>query len=479
MIRLRLAYRAGSLLLVALLSGCFAAVPREAGFPDVERTVAERTGYRVHWNRGSASDRAVEATVRSMLAKQVSADEAVQVALLNNRNLQATYEELAVAQADLVSAGLLRNPVFDAEVRFIEGGGGTGLELAVVQDFIDVLFIPLRTRLAGAAFEAAKARVAGDVLDLAGQVRGAFYTLQAAQQTREMRVQILAATEASYDLARRLRAAGNIRELDLATEQVLFEQSKLDVRAAETQVVQSRERLNRLMGLWGPQTQWRAVPRLPDLPSDQIPAETVERRAVERSLDLASARLAVSATGTRLGIAAPLGLLPEGEAGASAEREPDGEWAVGPAVSLPIPLFSQGQPAIAAARSDLRRAQQEYHATAVAVRSHARAAHDAVAAALDQVQQYRRVILPLRQKVVTETQLQYNAMQVSPLQLLLAKQQQIQAGEDYIQALRAFWLARTDLDVLLAGRMTSFSGGEGASALEPASTPASGGRGDH
>ncbi|MDQ3439455.1 MAG: TolC family protein, partial [Planctomycetota bacterium] len=104
------------LLSAALAGGC-ATVPREAGFPDVERTVAERTGgKRVHWNQGTVSDAAVAETVRAMLAKELTADEAVQVALLNNRNLQATYENLTIAQADLVAAGLLRNPVFDAEI---------------------------------------------------------------------------------------------------------------------------------------------------------------------------------------------------------------------------------------------------------------------------------------------------------------------------------------------------------------------------
>ena len=465
-------------MLLLLVTGC-ATVPREAGFPDVERTVAERTGLRVHWNQGTESDKAVEAQVRAMLRKELTAEEAVQIALLNNRTLQATYENLTVAQADLVAAGLLRNPVFDAEVRFLEAGGGTGLELAVVQDFIDIFFIPLRKRLAGASFDAAKAAVAGQVLDLAAEVRAGFYTLQAAQQTLEMRRQVLLATEASYDVAQRLRAAGNIRELDLATERALFEQSKLDVRSSEAALVQSREQLNRLMGVWGEGTRWTAAPRLPELPAEEVAADTVERRAVERSLDLEAARRQVQAAGAGLGIAAPLGILPEAEIGASAEREPEGEWAVGPAFSLPIPLFNQGQPAIAAAQAEVRRARQLYHQAAVNVRSHARASYDAVRAARDQADYYRKVILPLQQKIVDETQLQYNAMQVSPIQLLFARQQQISAGAAYINSLRAYWLARADLDTILNGRMASFRGGAGAAEAQAPSMPAAGGQGDH
>src|SRR5687768_536929 len=130
--------------------GC-ARVPREAGFPDVEQAVAMRNqGMRAHWNQGTAEDQKIARAVELMLEKQLTVDDAVQIALLNNPRLQATYEDLAIAQSNLVQAGLLSNPVFEAEVRFVEGGGGTGLELSVVQEFLDLLYIPLRKRQAGA-----------------------------------------------------------------------------------------------------------------------------------------------------------------------------------------------------------------------------------------------------------------------------------------------------------------------------------------
>src|SRR5688572_29597352 len=167
---LRIARFASAVVVAAAVAGGCASVPDRAGFDDVQRSVAERTGAKVHWNRGTPADAAVAESVRAMLGRQITADEAVQVALLNNRRLQATYEDLMIAQADVVAAGLLKNPVFDAEVRFPEGGGGVGLEMAVVQDFLDLLHLPLRKRQAGAAFEAAKLRASGEVIDLAAEV---------------------------------------------------------------------------------------------------------------------------------------------------------------------------------------------------------------------------------------------------------------------------------------------------------------------
>lgn len=462
-------------LLIALLLGGCATVPREAGFPDVQKTVFDRTGQRVHWNQGTPSDDAVATQVRDMLAKELSVDEAVQIALLNNRELQATYEDLSIAQADLVEAGLLRNPVWDAEIR-IFSGGAVSVETAVVQNFLDVLYMPLRKRIAAAAFETTKLRVTGDVLDLAGEVRAAFYILQGSEQTLEMRRQVMSATEASYDIAKRLRAAGNNRDLDLFNERALFEQAKIDVRGAEAELLRARERLNVLMGLWGAQTSWTVGNRLPELADQEPAADGLERQAVERSLDLAAARRELEHAAAALGIVRPFGVFSDAELGVSAERELDGAWGLGPAFSLPIPIFNQGQPAVASAQAELRRAHQLFASRAVALRSQVRTAHANVLAARDQAEYYAKIVIPLRQQIVEQTQLQYNAMQVGAFQLLQAKQQQIDAANAYIRTLRNYWLARAQLDQILNGRMSSF---EEIATEETTTTSAASGQGGH
>jgi outer membrane protein, heavy metal efflux system len=182
------------IVLAAALGGC-ASVPREAGFPDVAKLASERTGSRVHWNQGTAEDRAVAAHVRALLGATLTAESAVEIALLNNRRLQATYEELSLAQADLVQAGLLRNPSIHGEIRLpTDGSGGSGIEFGIARSFVDLFQIPLRKRVAGAAFEAAKLRVAGAILDHAAETRAAFFAVEAAEQLREIRETALAAT---------------------------------------------------------------------------------------------------------------------------------------------------------------------------------------------------------------------------------------------------------------------------------------------
>jgi cobalt-zinc-cadmium efflux system outer membrane protein len=457
-----------------MLAGC-ASVPKEAGFGDVRSEVERRAGHRVQWNRLTADDRSVAAAVNELLAQGLTAEGAVQVALLNNRRLQATYEDLGVAQADVVQAGLLRNPVFDGDVKFFEGGEGTKVELAAVQDFLDVFFIPLRQRIAATAFESEKLRVTGTVLDLVGEVRTAFYTHAAAEQALELRRTVVAATEASYDIARRIREAGNMTALDVANERALHEQAKLDLAVAEAAALDTRERLNVVLGLWGPRTTWTVQDRLPDPPADEVPAEGIERRAVERNLDLAMTRHQIEAAARTLGIRRSMGLLPEAEAGVAAEREVDGAWGAGPAFSLPVPIFNQGQPAMAGARSALERVRQQYVATAVEVRSAARTARNRLLAARARADYFRQVILPLRQEITRQTQLQYNAMQVGPFQLLQARQGEIDAGVQYIDALRDYWIARAQLEQVESGRTTGI-GQNGVSMMSGAPGASSRGR---
>lgn len=450
---MRDAKRMSCLLMAVWLGGC-ANVPRDAEFSEVQRLVAERTGQDVQWIRGDAADQAVAARVRAMLEEdELAAEEAVQVALLNNRSLQATYEDLMIAQTDLVAAGLLANPIFDAEVRFAEGGGGEGLELSVAQSFLGIFQIPLRKKIAAERFEATKLRVTGEVLELADEVRQTWYRLVAGRQLQELRQTALAAADAAYELAQRLHEAGNITDLELQLERAQYEQAKLELAAAEYAVVAQREALNARMGLWGEAAMaWQAPVRLPAPPTSGAQAvESLESEVIAANLELGALRHRIESAAHTLGLRRTFGLIPEFEAGVTGDREPEGEWAVGPTLSLPIPLFDQGQPGAAVAAADLRRARAEYYAKAVRLRATTRAAWALVQNAENRVAYYQQVVLPLRNHITGETQLQYNAMQIGAFQLLQARRQEVETAQDFIEALRAYWMARSTLNLLRHG----------------------------
>jgi cobalt-zinc-cadmium efflux system outer membrane protein len=436
------------------LAGC-ATVSERGAFDEVAEAVESRIGQRVAWAGVTAEDAAVERAVAGLLSDELTADAAVQVALLNNRELQATYADLGLARAELVQAGLLRNPVFDAVFRFpVEEGGTADIDLGVAFEFLNILAIPLRRRVAEEEFEATKLRVTGGVIDLAARAQAAFHDVQARQQTLNLFETVERAQAASLAAAEALHVAGNVTDLDLARERLLHAQARLALSEAEEQVVDARERLNVLMGLWGDATGWRVAQRLPNPENDRLEPAALERRAIEASLDLAAARHDLLALGRAYNVTAATSVIPELELGGEAEREgEEGTWSAGPAFAVALPVFDFGQARRAAARAAIAGAQDRYRGLAVRIRAEARRLAAEVIKAREAALYYRGTILPLTQEIVGQSQLQYNAMQLGVFDLLAARREQIEAGRRYVEALRDYWNAKARLNQLLSGRL--------------------------
>jgi cobalt-zinc-cadmium efflux system outer membrane protein len=211
------------------------------------------------------------------------------------------------------------------------------------------------------------------------------------------------------------------------------------------------------MGLWGADTGWQTDERLPEIPAEAARADDLERVVLQRSVDLQHARQRIVVAGGQLGFDRSTALVPEFHVGPLGEREEDG-WQVGPTFEFPIPIFDQGQARIGRAAADLRRAQQEFYALAVRIRSTARAARDRLEGARDRALYYRDILLPLQERIVNESQLKYNAMQLGPIELLRAREQQIETAVAYIESMRDYWLARSDFGQILNGRLPKANG---------------------
>ncbi len=436
-------------------TGC-ASVSPKASFEDVSALVAERGGARIHWDQGTPADEQVRARVHDLVTGTLTPDGAVEVALLRNQGLVATYEELGIAQADLVQAGLLRNPTLGARVRFPTSGPGTFIdtEFSVAQDFLDLFTLPLRKRVAAAQLDATKARVGSTVLELTAQVRQVMVTLQAAQATVEVRKLVLEAQGAAAELRVRQRAVGNVSELDVIQEQAFFEQSKFDLGQAEEQAVQQREQLNRLLGLWGADSaSWKVESRLADPPERDPSLDHVESLAIGRRLDL----LAIRAEGQALEEAASLTgvsrVLPVLQAGVSTGRDPEGTRVTGPELSVELPIFDQGQARAARILAQVRQARARQAELAVNIRAEVRALRNRLVVTHRSAEHYRTVLLPLREKAVKESQLRYNAMLLGVFQLLQARREQIEVYRSYLDTVRDYWITRAELERATGGSL--------------------------
>lgn len=396
------------------------------------------------------TDPATQRSIRELLARPIDARAASELALLNNRGLRALAEELNIAKAQLARVRRLPNPTLEGALRF-HGGGTPEIELGAMLSLTDLLFLASRSGAAEAGVQAAQLSALGSVLGRSFQARRAFFEYQAALQMLELRRSVAAAFAASADAAQRLRDAGNTTELALANEKSAEAEARVELQRTEVMAAGARERLNAIMGLSGIATRWRADARLPELPPIELAVKDLESEAIRRSLDLEVVKQRFAAAAKRSNVARVAGFIPELRAGVSAERQ--GEWGIGPAVELEVPLFYQGQGEVGVAEAERRQQEHLYVDTAVRIRASARDAARQLAAARDRVLYSKQVVLPLKQKVVDETQLQYNAMLVGIFQLLQAKRAQIEAGVMYIDHLREYWRARTNVEELLAGRL--------------------------
>ncbi|MGH8672311.1 MAG: TolC family protein [Burkholderiales bacterium] len=436
--------------LLLALSGC-ANIQVKPGFEDIQQNVAQHIPQRLQWNQGPQDNEAIETAVKDLLNDTLTLEEAVQIALLNNRLLQSRYENLGIAQADLVQAGLLQNPVFTASIRSRNAGPGTNREFSVVENFLNVFTIPARKILGTSNFERAKLEVAKAALDLATEVKLAYYWVQADQQALELFRQAAGATEAAAELSRRQHQAGTLSRREQSIHQVFYAQTLLEVGRTESQIAGDRERLNRLLGLWGQGTVWILPQRLPEVP-ESIPAyEHLESLAIKQRLDLAAAKKEMESLAYTLGLTRNTRFLSVLGIGISTEHDADGGSVTGPTLELGLPLFDQGQAKVARSESQLHQAEQRVTALATDIRSRVREARIRTLAALDAANHYRRAVLPLHQTIVAESQLFYNGMLLGVYDLLIAKQNQINAGREYIAAIRDYWLAYTDLEHALGG----------------------------
>jgi cobalt-zinc-cadmium efflux system outer membrane protein len=430
--------------ILAFALGCASPDPA-AGFADVQAEVQARVGAELQWIRGTEEDAEVDRKVRDLLKSPLTVDAAVQVTLLNNRSLQAAYEDLGIAQADLVEAGLLENPVFSGAARYpSDSPRKPHLEFDLVGNFLSLLFLPARQQAASLEVEEQKLKVTHAVLELASQARTAYYDCIAGRQVVDLRKLVAEAGEASAEFAKRLYDAGNVSELAWTLERDSFEQARLDWSRAESVALAARERLTRLMGLWGEYANWIAPEKLPDVPANEVSFDQAERLAISRRMDFQASLREVQVAATALGLTRQVRWLGTNlEIGASTERE-NGEWAVGPALSVQVPLFNQGHARNLRGEAILRQREHRMAALAVDIRSEVRTLRDRLVQDRRRAEHMIKVVVPLRERAVELQQERYNFMLSGTFELLESKRREFDAYQEYIEAVRDYWVTRSE-----------------------------------
>jgi len=251
--------------------------------------------------------------------------------------------------------------------------------------------------------------------------------------------------------------AGNISDLRLAAEQGYYEQARIDYAQSATQAVESREQLIRLMGLWGAQTELKLAHQLPDVPIQEMALEHLESLAINNRLDLASARQEVEVLAQALGITLDWRWLAKAEVGVSTERDTDGQWVTGPSLTLEMPIFNQRQADIARLEARLRQGQKRLAAQAVNIRSEVRSLRSRLSMQRHLVEHYKKVLIPLQERIVHLTLQEYNYMLTGVFDLLIARQNEFDNYQKYIETVRDYWITRAQIQRAVGGRLPPLS----------------------
>lgn len=454
-------------LAIVTLGGC-ATFSEDGGFGSVDRTARERLGKDVRWARSEDERHLLHVRVTELLAQPLGVEETVQVALFNNRGLQAAFFDLGISEADLVQAGRFPNPHFSMlrASKAEPGGREYKIEQALTFNIFALITMPFAVEVEQRNFQQTQRLVTMEVARLASETRKAYFAAIAAEETVRYTQKVKQAADAGAELARRMAAVGNINKLQQAREQGFYAEAALNLARAEQASVLTRERLTRLLGLQRTDA-FQLPERLPDLPkvADELPA--IEQTALDQRLDLQAIRIETEAMARNLGLTKVTRLVNVIEFGPARvlEGTKDSGYKKGYEVSFELPIFDWGGAKVAKAESIYLQAVERAAEAVTNARSEVREAYHTYRSTYDVARHYRDEIVPLNKRIADENLLRYNGMLIGVFDLLADARSQIASVNRSIESLRDFWIAQSDLQMTLIGK-PSLAAGTRASVAE-------------
>jgi len=469
--------RTGAALAAALvLAGCASLSP-DGGSADVQALVSGNplmAGATAQRTPDEASQKSVDA----LLAKPLDVESAVRIALINGPRVQDAFATLQLSDADRVQAASLPNPVLSFSR--LAQGSEREFERMLSFNVLGLVTLPWQARWAGQRHEAAKLQAAQSVLMLAADTRRAWVRAVAAQQGVTYLRDAKEAAEAGAELAHRMAQVGNWSALQRTREQLLLADAAAQLARAEQAAVASREQLTRLMGLGGERAASYTLPdRLPPLPKAAPELGDVQARALRDRLDVRSAQAQNNAVAGSLGLTHATSVINALEIGVVRNTTFDNDadrtkkTQRGFDLELPIPIFDWGQSRNGRAEALYLQSAARVRDVGVLAASEAREAWQGWNTAYALARRYRDEVLPLRRKVNEEMVLRYNGMLASVWELLGETRASMLAVNAGIEAQRDFWIADTDLQLVLTG--SSPAGMPALQSASAAEAPATGG----
>ncbi|WP_417702522.1 TolC family protein [Pseudophaeobacter sp.] len=467
-----------------VLAACSTVVPDKytneaVGFQTIANQTSNAIGKRTAFIRTQAQNEALTHEVRDLvLGKTISAETAVQAALLNNKGLQAAYFRAGLSAAEVWQQMTPENPVVSIGLLGIgapELGLYRALESTIALNLLDTKTRKQRMAVAEAQYQQAQLTAVQETLAVAGETRQAWINAVAAFERLSYWRRASEAAGAGAELASQLGRTGALNKAGQAREFAFQAELAGQVARARLEASLAKEELTRLMGLWGGDAQYYVPDALPTLPRSLSRVASIEAAALKNRVDLKVAKIGLEAQARAFGLTDQTRLVTDLEliAGFESERErEDGATTTDtrPQLELEfaIPIFDRGKARLRKAELSYMLAANQLAERAVNVRSEARSAELAYHASYEIARHYRDVVLPLRRTIEEEGLLSYNGMITDTFELLTDLRDKLSSALEAANAKRDFWLAQANVNAAIYG------GGAGSTAMSAGAEIASG-----
>lgn len=437
-----------------VLAGC-ASVSMDQALQETNDTTKAFTQGKLELSRTEQQQLARSKLSSELLAKPLTMDDAVQLALANSPAVQTL---LAQSWSELASAnqlGRIANPIFTFErVR-----SGSELDIGRILSFglLDLLTLPQRQVISRGQLAQTKVQLSASVVDQVTQVRQAWVRAVAAQQTLQYAGQVNSAAQASAELARRMLQVGNFTKLQRARQQVFYADATAQLASSQHAATAAREELIRQLGLTDAQaTELKLPERLPDLPKEPRQASVVNSSAMQQRLDVQMARSQLDMAGKSQGLNL-LNSLVDVELGLIRNTVFDNaegtkHTARGYELGIRLPIFDWGSAQRDSMNAQSLAAANRYEKTVRSASSQLRESYSAYRTAHDVARHYRDEIVPLRKTMSEENVLRYNGMLIGVFELLADTRDQISSVMAAINTYQQFWLADSALSASVIGK---------------------------
>jgi cobalt-zinc-cadmium efflux system outer membrane protein len=448
------------------LAGC-ASLPADRGYSTTAGLVEERTGVRPAWSFDSPPGDAT-----ALPTKPLTVEQAVRWSLLHSPRVRVAEARLGFSRAELESARRVANPSFGYAELYVRDGDGEQITRSYTFGLTDLLMLTARKRLATGELDRQGQLAAVELLEHCLAVEVAWYDAVATAQIVRLRESIATAADSSAQLAQRFLDAGNIDRLSYSIQRAAAAEAHIDLLRARAEGRRARAELAALLALPA-EAAWSTLDELPPPAPVELDPDRIVQLALEQRLDLAAARRTVSLREDALGVVKRWRWLGSVEVGHEHESEVDGGVIRGPTLSIELPIFNQGQGAIAEAQAELVDARARLDELALGVEREARLGIESLSGAHAIAEHYRTELLPPREEIVERTQERVNFMLTGVFELISVKKAEYDAYEGYLAAVRDYWVQRAQLRSLAGGRLPD------EPATGPAAVPAEPGTHDH